>query len=131
MNYILDNILKKIEEKNISKKEFALKLINLNPKVGMKSEPPSERTIYLYLQGKRELKADIIPYIAEVLNINEQELFKTNYQQANIVSDITPTYFTEYNKKEKELIELFPYISDAMFETFIKKAKESKKLTLK
>jgi len=76
--YILHNILNFLEKENMSKKEFVTKLINLEPRVGFNSQVPSERTIYLYLQGKREIKADLIPYIADVLNITEQELFDTS-----------------------------------------------------
>ncbi len=75
---MVEKILVVLNEKNITKKEFAKRLINLNPKVGMKAEPPSERTIYLYLQSKREIKADLVPFIAEVLNVTEQELFDTS-----------------------------------------------------
>jgi len=76
--YILHNILKFLNSKNMTKKEFVTRLISLEPKVGFKSETPSQRTIYLYLQGKREIKADLIPYIAEALNVTEQELFDTS-----------------------------------------------------
>jgi len=76
--YILHNILELLNSKNMTKKEFVTRLINLEPKIGFKSETPSQRTIYLYLQGKREIKADLIPYIAEVLGIAEQELFDTS-----------------------------------------------------
>jgi len=76
--YILHNILEFLNNKNMTKKEFVTRLINLEPKIGFKSETPSQRTIYLYLQGKREIKADLIPYIAEVLDTTEQELFDTS-----------------------------------------------------
>ncbi len=75
---IVEKVLYILQEKKITKKEFAKRMIDLNPKVGIKSEPPSERTIYLYLQNKREIKADLIPYIAEALDITEQELFDTS-----------------------------------------------------
>jgi transcriptional regulator with XRE-family HTH domain len=76
--YILDNILFFLNKRNMTKKEFAQKLINLEPRVGLNLEIPSERTIYLYLQRKREIKADLIPFIADVFNITEQELFDTS-----------------------------------------------------
>jgi len=122
INNIIENILYILEKKNITKKEFALKLIDFNPKVGVRSEPPSERTIYLYLQGKRELKADLIPYIAEVLNIKEQELFENSY--------LTTNYITKKNeedilkKSKEELIALLPSIPMSVLNSFIEIAKE-------
>ncbi len=131
MNNIVENVLAILEKRNISKKEFAIKLINLEPKVGMKAEPPSTRTIYLYLQGKREIKADIIPYIAEVLDVKEQDLFSYGYEKANIVSDHKEPYGKKHSTLENEAIELFPYIPQVMLESFIKKAKEFKQLSTK
>lgn len=127
MNYIIENILRLIKEKNLTKKEFALKLINFNPKVGIKSEPPSERTIYLYLQGKRELKADLIPYIAEVLNIKEQVLFEDIYLHSNYVSDTEVPYNKNNSNSEEELISLLPYLPQNIIQSFIAIAKECKK----
>lgn len=64
-----------IEEKKLSKHEFALKLLSLEPKLKRTNEVPSIKTILGYLYGKRELKIELIPYIAEILEVNEQELF--------------------------------------------------------
>lgn len=36
---------------------------------------PTERAIYSYLNGHREIKLELIPFIAEALDITEQELF--------------------------------------------------------
>ncbi len=129
MNIVVDKILEILKNNKITKKEFATKLIDLNPKVGIKSEPPSQRTIYLYLQGKREIKADLIPYIAEVLHINEQELFRNNYDALH-VSEPTIQYKTTKNTLEHELIDLLPYVPEAMIKTFIQKAKDVKNITL-
>ncbi len=128
MNIIVDKILEILETKKMTKKEFAKKLIDLNPKVGIKSEPPSERTIYLYLQGKREIKADLIPYIAEVLYISEQELFKNNYDNVSYINESSVQYTN--SSLEQELIDLLPYIPQAMIKTFIQKAKDVKNITL-
>ncbi len=126
MNIVIDRILSILEAKKLTKKEFAKKLIDLNPKVGVKSEPPSERTIYLYLQGKREIKADLIPYIAEVLHITEQELFKNNYDNISYINEPN----IQYGNLEQELIDLLPYIPQAMIKTFIQKAKDVKNITI-
>ena len=64
-----------IREKNITKKEFAVRLRALEPKLKNTGEIPSEKSIYAYLNGRIGIKIELIPYIAEVLNISEQLLF--------------------------------------------------------
>lgn len=64
-----------LKEKNLSKKEFAIKLRNLEPKLNSTLEIPSEKSIYAYLNGRIGIKIELIPYIAEVLEIPEQVLF--------------------------------------------------------
>jgi len=122
MSNIIENILKKLEEKKLTRKEFALRLINYDPKVGIKSEPPSERTIYLYLQGKRELKADLIPYIADVLNIKEQELF----EDSTYYNTKTTLKSKEKLSSKEELMELLADVPENIIKSFIKIAKEFK-----
>lgn len=95
INYLL-------EEKNMSKQDFANKLIALEPRLKRTSETPSTQTILGYLYGKRELKVELIPYIAEFLGVSEQELFNFNIEFA-----------TDYNYKQskevREIINLLPY----------------------
>lgn len=64
-----------LKDKKISKKEFSKKLILLNVKLKNTGEVPSENTIYAYLNGRIGIKIELIPYIAEVLEIPEQLLF--------------------------------------------------------
>ncbi len=64
-----------LQENKISKKLFAQKLRALEPKLRSTSEIPSEKSIYAYLTGRIGIKIELIPYIAEVLNIPEQLLF--------------------------------------------------------
>ncbi|MDX9743101.1 MAG: hypothetical protein RBT59_04725 [Arcobacteraceae bacterium] len=64
-----------LKENKISKKIFARKLRDLEPKLKSTFEVPSEKTVYAYLNGRIGLKIELIPYIAEVLNIPEQLLF--------------------------------------------------------
>ena len=100
INYLL-------EEKNMSKQDFANKLIALEPRLKRTSETPSTQTILGYLYGKRELKVELIPYIAEVLGVNEQELFNFNIEFA-----------TDYNYKQskevREIINLLPYAPNSI-----------------
>ena len=66
-----------LKERRILKKEFVQKLLLLEPKLKRTGEIPSEQTIYSYLNGTINLKLELIPYIAEALDITEQELFDT------------------------------------------------------
>ncbi len=100
------NIIEKInfllEEKGISKKEFVEKLQKLEPKLKGTGEIPSEQTIYRYLNESRELKVELIPYIAEVLEVNEQELFTFDLEYSC-------NYNYRQSKEVREIMELLQY----------------------
>jgi len=64
-----------LKDKKLSKREFAKRLIALEPKLRNTGEIPSENTIYAYLNGRIGIKIELISYVAEVLNIPEQLLF--------------------------------------------------------
>ena len=72
---IYENISIIIKNKGLTKKEFAQKLISLQPNVNRISETPTISTIYGYLNGRISIPIDLIPYIAEVLDVTEQEIF--------------------------------------------------------
>lgn len=78
MRKIYENIVLIIKSKGITRKEFANKLINLKPNVNRISETPTLSTIYGYLNGRINIPVDLIPYIAEALDVTEQELFDTS-----------------------------------------------------
>jgi transcriptional regulator with XRE-family HTH domain len=67
-----------LKEKGMSKKFFAEKLIALEPILKSTREVPSASTIYGYLNGSREIKAELLPYIAKVLDVGISELFEDN-----------------------------------------------------
>jgi len=96
-------------EKEISKKQFADHLIRLEPRLKATGEIPSLQTIYRYLNGKRELKVELIPYIAEVLSVPEQELF-------NFDLEYTTEYNVRYSKDAREILNLLPYAPRSMIE---------------
>lgn len=75
---IHENINQLIKQKGMNKKEFAIKLINLKPTINRVGEIPSISAIYTYINGSASIKAELIPYIAEVLEVTEQELFDTS-----------------------------------------------------
>lgn len=91
-----------IEEKGISKKEFTHKLLLLEPKLKRTGETPSSSTINGYLYGQREIKVELIPYIAEALNVTEQELFTNEIEYSN-------DYNYKYSKEAREILDLLKY----------------------
>jgi transcriptional regulator with XRE-family HTH domain len=95
INYILS-------EKNMSKKEFADRLVALEPKIKLTGETPSFYTILNYLYGKREIKIELIPYIAEALGIEEQELFTFDLEYSL-------NYNYKQSKEVREIIRLLRY----------------------
>jgi len=99
INYIL-------KELDLSKRDFAQTLLALEPKLHSTGKAPSESTIYGYLNGRREIKIELIPYIAETLRIKEQELFEFDIE-----------YSTAYNyrlsKEVREIVSLLEYVPHA------------------
>ena len=106
---IIDKINYLIKEKNLQKKDFVKMLQELEPKLKSTGEIPSEQTIYGYLNGKRELKVELIPYIAEVLGVDEQELFRFDIEYAS-------EYNIRYSKDAREILELLYYTPKPMIE---------------
>ena len=84
-------------------------LQELEPKLKSTGEVPSEQTLYGYLNGKRELKIELIPYIAEVLGVDEQELFRFDIEYAT-------EYNMRYSKDAREILELLQYAPKVMVE---------------
>ena len=78
MMKIYENITLIIKKKGLTRKQFAQNLINLKPNVNRISETPTLSTIYGYLNGRINIPIDLISYIAEALDISEQELFDTS-----------------------------------------------------
>jgi len=95
-NYIM-------QEKEINKKDFVKQLLQLEPKLKTTGEIPSEQTIYRYLNGQREIKVELIPYIAEVLGVDEGELFRFDIEYAS-------EYNIRYSKDAREILELLQYL---------------------
>lgn len=110
-----------IAEKDMNKKEFANKFLSLNPKLRTTGEAPSLSSIYNYLTGKREIKVELIPYIAEALDVKEQELFEFNLE-----------YLAEYNyaqsKEVREIIDLLEYLPTVAVKNLRSRLEEYKKL---
>ena len=119
------NILNKINyllnEKNMSKKYFIKKFLNLEPKFTSTNKIPSESTVYGYLNGSREIKIEFITYIAEVLEVKEQELFESSLE-----------YDNEYNyiktKEVRSIIDLLKYLPSIKIRELHEQLREYKML---
>ena len=66
-----------IKKQKITKRAFSNTLRSLEPKLKITGEIPSENTIYSYLSGRISIPIELLPYIADALQITEQELFDT------------------------------------------------------
>ncbi len=113
INYLID-------EKNMTKQEFASRLISLEPKLKRTNEIPSTQTILGYLYGKREIKIELIPYIAEVLGVSEQELFCFDIEYAS-------EYNIRYSKDAREILDLLVYAPKPLIEEIKKVLNRFKK----
>lgn len=99
---VADKINYLLEERGISKREFAQRLLSLSPTLERTGKSPSESTIYGYLNGGREIKIELVPYIAEALNISEQELFSSEIEYAS-------DYNHKYSKEAREVLDLLKF----------------------
>lgn len=106
---VVERINEILKQKKMSKKELANRLIDFGMKSHKTGEIPSISSIYAYLNGNIEIKADMIPYIADALGICEQELFSDSKQAFKIMVKI---YEDKINYSEYEkIIELLEYLS--------------------
>lgn len=72
---VYEKINEILKNNKLSKKSFSLKLIELEPKLRNTGDIPTINALYSYLSGDVSLRVELIPYIAEVLNVPEQVLF--------------------------------------------------------
>lgn len=98
---VYEKVNLQIREKNITKKEFAIRLRALEPKLKNTGEIPSEKSIYAYLNGRIGIKIELIPYIAEVLNIPEQLLFDDSLRARKV---FLKYILNSLSSEEKELL---------------------------
>jgi transcriptional regulator with XRE-family HTH domain len=119
---IVEKINYLLREKEITKKEFADRLQALEPRLKSTGNIPNIQTIYGYLSGKRELKVELIPYIAEVLGVSEQELFSSE------VEFVTENNL-RFSREVRRIIDLIPYAPRSLVETIIEVLEKHRKLT--
>jgi transcriptional regulator with XRE-family HTH domain len=105
----------------MSKREFADRLAALAPKLQLTGETPSYQTVLGYLYGKRKIKIELIPYIAEVLGVDEQELFTFDVEMAN-------SYNYHRSREAREIMELLQYAPASVVEHIKNQLTKYKKL---
>lgn len=120
-----------LKNKNVTKRWFSSRLIELEPKLKSTGEVPTEKAIYGYLNGTSSIKIELIPYIAEVLNVSENDLFSVNDEcfsknHDGFVSDNKVIYGDVSDEIEK-LITLLPYASKPLIKKLIKQLEENKR----
>ena len=112
---VVQRINEILKDKKISKRELAKRLINLDMKAHKTDEPPTESSIYAYLNGNIEIKADMLPFIADALGIPEQDFFTDDYKQSQKILkrlyDKEKIYYKYHN-----IIELLEYLSPKSLE---------------
>ncbi len=122
---VIERINEILKEKNISKKELARRLIDLDMKTAKTGEVPSVASIYAYLNGNIELKADSIPFIAEALGVYEQELFSPNAKNAEKI--IEKLYKSKLNLyKYYNILDSLEHLTPKTLEVLEKLALENK-----
>lgn len=147
---VYEKINELLREKKMSKKEFSTKLRNLEPKLKNTGEVPSEKAVYSYLSGYIGLKIELVPFIAEVLDIPEQILFDdSSYTRIKYMkhilknmdtsekSFIEETFCknsvskerTQSQKEYSEIIDLLSYAPPAYIEKLKLSLKDFKSIT--
>lgn len=112
---VVQRINEILKEKNISKRELAKRLINLDMKASRTGETPTESSIYAYLNGNIEIKADMLPFIADALGVFEQDFFSDNKKQNDKI--LKRLYNDDnLNYKYKDIVELLEYLSPKSLE---------------
>lgn len=113
---IYELINQKIKEKGMSKREFANRVLALEPKLKNTGEIPTEKTIYAYLNGTANLKLELISFIAEALDVSEQEFFDDS-QKARV--KYLKHILKNPSKKEIELIKYQLGVNEIKIKNFI------------
>jgi transcriptional regulator with XRE-family HTH domain len=149
--YTTINLL--LRNKNCSKREFSNLLRALQPKLKSTGNIPTEKTIYKYLSGEISIPIELIPYIANALDIPEQKLFEPEpkikhslnkylhqAEDKNQLTDISTLNHTKSSEKNlylndeqtnrNELMDLLDYAPPAMVKNMILQLKQIKSITL-
>jgi len=138
-----------IKEKGITKRTFSTMLRNLEPKLKSTGEVPTEKTIYKYLSGDINIPIELIPYIADALDVIEQELFglhpqskrklikyisnqldATQLSYAKGYEEKVNTFTTFHQNEIENIIKLLEYAPKSMLDKLYSDLKTIKKISL-
>ena len=156
---VYERISEIIKNQNLTKREFAQRLISLEPKLHTTGEVPTEKTIYKYLNGTVAIRIELISYMAQALNVTEQELFisskkehvafyrkivqnandeeleiiykrlLTKYDLEQIKSHYEEPTHTRKATKREQIINLLAYAPDVLIDSLLLKLEDMKKFT--
>jgi len=131
---VYEKINQILVSRSMSKRDFSTKLRSIEPKLKSTGEVPTEKAIYGYLNGTSNLKIELIPYIAEVLNIKEQVLFestiyKVENNNTSSVQESKVVYENKQNHEFQKLIDLLPYAPNSLLKKMIEKLEGIKKIS--
>jgi transcriptional regulator with XRE-family HTH domain len=118
---VVEKINLLIADMGITRREFAKRLRALEPQIRSTGEIPSEQSIYRYLNGNRELKVELIPYIAHILGVDESELFSFDVED-------TFGFDTALSKEARDIVKLLPYAPASVIRDIKIKLEKYKKL---
>ena len=122
---VIERINEILKEKNLTKKELAKRLMDLDMKTAKTGEVPTLSSIYAYLNGNIELKADMIPFIADALGVFEQEFFSPNSKDSQKI--IEKLYKSRLNlHKYYNILENLEHLTPKTLEILEKLADENK-----
>ena len=141
---LYERINQLITEQGLTKREFAQRLIALEPRSKRTGETMSEKAVYAYLSGKSVIDADLVPYIAEALHISEQFLFredpKSRARQIRYLfgtldksekQTIRELSIKLHPNHHQQIIALLPYASEPILQKFEKILLEMKAINEK
>ena len=105
---IYERINQILKNKGLKKKDFLNRFLSLNPTLKSSGESPSIPSIYNYLSGNREIKAELIPFIAKALEVSEQELFLDDDNSADLLKGLLNRQgqSSALNRKNQLIMEL-------------------------
>ena len=140
---IYEKISYLMKQKKMSKKEFATRLVSLEPKSNRTGEIISEKIVYFYLNGHTAIKAYLIPYISDVLGVPEQFLFDESDKSrikiiryiGNTLTQSEKSYLQSLINKDNnieaqnEIIDLIKYAPQPMLSKIKRSLLEIKNIT--
>ena len=121
---IYERINQILKNKGLKKKDFLNRFLSLNPTLKSIGESPSIPSIYNYLSGNREIKAELIPFIAKALEVSEQELFLDDDNSADLLKGLLnrqgqSSALNRKNQLIMELLSLCEYASEPLLERIL------------